>query len=148
MKTEIKFEDKIYSCQIKVADKETMDLDILEKDTLSFKGKIKLENLYEQIPALDGYSIEEMLSNFSQLNPEKFNIIKDKESFNLDIAIPILKKEKHFVTAIEKIEKIEKNINSKEEIEIEKEKEIKKKENSYKKELKKKDKINIEDKSK
>ena len=108
MKTEIKFEDKIYSCQIKVADKETMDLEILEKDTLSFKGKIKLENLYEQIPALDGYSIEEMLSNFSQLNPEKFNIIKDKESFNLDIAIPILKKEKHFVTAIEKIEKIEK----------------------------------------
>ena len=74
MKTEIKFEDKIYSCQIKVADKETMDLEILEKDTLSFKGKIKLENLYEQIPALDGYSIEEMLSNFSQLNPEKFNI--------------------------------------------------------------------------
>ena len=31
MKTEIKFEDKLYSCEIKIADKESMTIEIFEK---------------------------------------------------------------------------------------------------------------------
>ena len=105
MKVEIKFEDRIYSWEIKIADKESMDIKIDEKFILVFKGKIKLANIYEQIPGLNGYSAEEILSNLSDLKSEKFNIYKDKESYNLDIAIKVLKKEKHFITSLEKITK-------------------------------------------
>ena len=82
-----------------------MDIEIDEKLILPFKGKIKLANIYEQIPASNGYSAEETPSNLSDLKSEKFNIYKDKESYNLDIAIKVLKKEKHFITSLEKITK-------------------------------------------
>ena len=82
-----------------------MDIEIDKKLILAFKGIIKLANIYEQIPALNGYSAEEILSNLSDLKSEKFNIYKDKESYNFDIAIKVLKKEKHFITSIEKITK-------------------------------------------
>ena len=82
-----------------------MDIEIDKKLILAFKGIIKLANIYEQIPALNGYSAEEILSNLSDLKSEKFNIYKDKESYNLDIAIKVLKKEKHFITSLEKITK-------------------------------------------
>ena len=110
MKVEIKFEDRIYSWEIKIADKESMDIKIDEKFILVFKGKIKLANIYEQISGLNGYSAEEILSNLSDLKSEKFNIYKDKESYNLDIAIKVLKKEKHFITSLEKITKQQKVI--------------------------------------
>ena len=104
MKTEIKFEDKLYSCEIKIADKESMIIEIFEKGFLSFKGKIILEDIIKQIRVFAKYSIEEVFSVFSDLESEKFNIIKDKDEYKLDIAIKILKKEKHYATIITKFE--------------------------------------------
>ena len=104
MKTEIKFEDKLYSCEIKIADKESMTIEIFEKGFLSFKGKIILEDIIKQIRVFAKYSIEEVFSVFSDLESEKFNIIKDKDEYKLDIAIKILKKEKHYATIITKFE--------------------------------------------
>jgi hypothetical protein len=49
MKTEIKFEDKLYSCEIKIADKELTTTKIFEEGILVFKGKIIVEDLIKQI---------------------------------------------------------------------------------------------------
>jgi hypothetical protein len=95
----VKFEGGVCSCEIKIADKESMDIEIDDKFILPFKGKIKLANIYEQIPASNGYSAEETPSNLSDLKSEKFNIYKDKESYNFDIATKATKKEKHFISS-------------------------------------------------
>ena len=94
-----KYIRNLNSCEIKIADKESMDIEIDDKFILPFKGKIKLANIYEQIPASNGYSAEETPSNLSDLKSEKFNIYKDKESYNFDIATKATKKEKHFITS-------------------------------------------------
>jgi len=102
MKTEIKFEDKLYSCEIKIADKELTTTKIFEEGILVFKGKIIVEDLIKQIRGFVWYSIEEIFALFLEIKSEKLNIIKDKDEYKLDIGIKILQKEKHFVTIITK----------------------------------------------
>ena len=66
-----------------------------------------MENIRSQIPALDEYSTGEFICVLSELNSEKFNLIKDNDTFKLDIALQFLKKEKHLIIPLEK--KIESN---------------------------------------
>ena len=98
---EIKHEDKICSCEIKIEKKDIINLTISEDDILKFKGEIKLDDIYSQIPVLKSYNFEEILDIILDLNLDKFNINKISDKYNLDIAIKIVKKEKHLLIDLE-----------------------------------------------
>ena len=94
---EIKHEDKICSCEIKIEKKDIINLAISEDGILKFKGEIKLDNIYSQIPVLKSYNFQEILDIILDLNLDKFNINKVDDKYKLDIAIKIVKKEKHLL---------------------------------------------------
>ena len=98
---EIKNEDKIVSCELKIEKKDIINLAISEVGVLKFKGEIKLDDIYSQIPVLKSYNFEEILDIILDLNSDKFNVNKVEDKYKLDIAIKIVKKEKHLLIDLE-----------------------------------------------
>ena len=85
MKTEIKFEDKIYSCQIKVADKETMVLEILEKDTVPEGYEPYKDKLKEMKELADIIRKNKIKRGYIDFDIDEVKIIVDSEGRVLDV---------------------------------------------------------------
>ena len=105
MKQEIpmKFKHENYLFKLESTDSNLINIE-LSKDLLSkYNGSINLKDVYEQISALKGYSMEEIFSVMEDISKEKFNLIKESDKLKLDIAFPILKKEKHLLINLKEV---------------------------------------------
>ena len=80
---------------IKSENKDTINITISEKDTPKFNGILTLKEIYEQIPAFDEYTIEEIFSAFDDITMDKIKIVTNSDKFELDFSFKVLKKEKH-----------------------------------------------------
>ena len=100
---EINLEGKIYKLDIKT-ENDTLIFTLSLGEFKSFKGKINLESIIEQIPLLEDSTIEECLEVINDITSENFEIIKESDKYKLNIKIVILKKENRLVIDMNKLE--------------------------------------------
>ena len=94
-KIEFENEGKNHICLLKSENNDTINIKISEKDTPKFNGKLTLKEIYEQIPAFDEYTIEEIFSAFDDITKDNIKIVTNSDKFELDFSFKVLKKEKH-----------------------------------------------------
>ena len=105
MKKEIplKFEEKDYLCKLESTDSNLINV-ILSRDSLpEYKGNIDLKNIYEQIRAFNGYTMEEIFSAINDIPQEKFNLTKKSDKLEFDIPFIVIKKEKHLLISLNEV---------------------------------------------
>ena len=105
MKKEIplKFEEKDYLCKLESTDSNLINV-ILSRDSLpEYKGNIALNNIYEQIRAFNGYTMEEIFSAINDIPQEKYNLTKKSDKLEFDIPFIVIKKEKHLLISLNEV---------------------------------------------
>ena len=105
MKKEIplKFEEKDYLCKLESTDSNLINV-ILSRDSLpEYKGNIALNNIYEQIRAFNGYTMEEIFSAINDIPQEKFNLTKKSDKLEFDMPFIVIKKEKHLLISLNEV---------------------------------------------
>ena len=104
--TEINFEDKSYSCEIRAENNESLIIKIHKDGIPNFEGKLALKEIYSQIPALDEYSMEEIFNILKELEKDKFEMVNNSANnqIQLKIMVKILKKTKELYINLVKLE--------------------------------------------
>ena len=106
----IKHEDIIYSSKFQSKDNQTLIVELREEMLLKFNGSINLTDIYKQIRAFQDYTIDEVFSIMKDLPQEKFNLKKDSDKYELDIAFPVMKKEKHLIINLNPVTESKENL--------------------------------------
>ena len=64
---------------------------------------MNIKNIYEQIRAFNGYTMEEIFSAINDIPQEKFNLTKKSDKLEFDIPFIVIKKEKHLLISLNEV---------------------------------------------
>ena len=90
---EINEEDKKYKCFLEPI-KDYIHISIYDNNKIKYKGNINVYNVLYNL-GLYNFNTEDIFKEIYILNKEKFNIIKDKNKYQLKIEFKILNKKRN-----------------------------------------------------
>ena len=97
---QVENEENIYICNLQLAEN-SIEAYIFQTYSSTFKGKINLNQIKNQIRDFIDLNINEIFEEINSLDPSSFSISKDSDKFTLKIKINIFRKEKYLLIDLE-----------------------------------------------